>query len=307
MLKINILLLFFFVPFSICQKEVDNFTYNPPIADAGQSQNVQLPNNFATLTGSGTSQNGAIVAYLWSLVSGPNIPAIESPGSPTTQISNLIEGAYVFQLMVIDEIGLTGVDKDTVTVIPSLIQTLTLQPGNSTENELNFAVTGPNDVSAHDIDLDAGAWTSSGLTFNIRGAFKFDLSAIPAGATIISAKLSLYSNPTPINGDLTNANSGSNNAMYISRITSDWNGLTSSWQTQPTLSSTDRISIAHTNLSVLDLVDVDVTGMVATMHSTNNYGFMISLQNEVAYNIRQFYSSNHSEITKRPKLVVVYQ
>jgi len=146
-----------------------------------------------------------------------------------------------------------------------------------------------------------------GTPWYLRGAVRFDLSGISATATIVSAKLTLYSHPNPINGDLTNANSGSNNPMFIRRITSNWNGNTATWQTQPSTTAVNQISIPHTNQSFLNLVDVDVTQLVSDMRASGNFGFMMILQNESPYNIRQFCSSNHPTAAKHPKLVITYQ
>ncbi|HWR32363.1 MAG TPA: DNRLRE domain-containing protein, partial [Chitinophagaceae bacterium] len=187
------------------------------------------------------------------------------------------------------------------------IQTLTLQPANNNSNEINFAGNSVTNGSAHDIDLDAGAWTIGGVTWYLRGAFKFDFSSIPASATILSAKLSLFTNPTPINGDIINANSGSSNGFYIRRITNSWDGNVATWQTQPTTTSANQFVVPHTSQSSLDLIDLDVKNLVSDMMSSGNYGFMMILQNEVIYNIRQFCSSNHSQASKHPKIVITYQ
>jgi hypothetical protein len=291
--------------FSSCSK--DDSDPEVPSADAGNPQTIQLPVNSVTLTGTGMTKNGKITGYLWSLVSGPNVPVIMSPGSPSTTVNGMIAGNYLFQLMVIDNAGLTAFDTTSALVKAAIQTTITLQPANNDANELNFAIVNGQNGSAHDIDLDAAAWTNGGNPTYLRGAFKFDLSGIPANATIISAKLSLYSNPTPINGDLVHANSGSNNAMYIKRITTNWSGLTSTWQTQPSTTTTDEISIPHTNQSILDLIDIDVKNLVDAMRTGGNYGFMMVLQNEAPLNIRQFASSHHSDVTKHPKLVIVYQ
>lgn len=245
------------------------------------------------------------------MVSGPNLPNILSPSSPTTTINNLVAGNYVFQFAIIDSAGFTGIDTASIQVIgvtpppPPVQQTLTVQPG-ANPIELNFAVNGNNNVSAQDIDVDAEAWTSGANPFTIRGAFKFDLSSIPSNATIISAKLSLYSNPTPINGDQTNPNSGSNNSMWIRRLTSPFTA-SSTWAFQPGTEVNSQVLIAHTSSSTLDLIDVDVKNIVVSMQANGNNGFMIGLQNEVAFNARQFASSRNSNTSKRPKIVVVYQ
>lgn len=304
-------LFFILVPvilFFGCQPENEFINKNPPIANAGSSATIQLPVNTVTMTGTGKTENGRITGYLWSLVSGPNIPSIVSPSSATTVINNLIAGTYIFQFMVIDSIGLSGVDTASVIVRPGVPQTLTLQPANSSENEMSYAGNNNgSNLGGHVICLNTEAWTIGGVPLFIRGAFRFDLSSIPPSATIISAKLSLYSNPTPINGDQISANSGPNNSFYIRRIIGNWTAATATWQNQPATTTTDQISIPSTTQAFLDLVDIDVATLVSSMRSTNNYGFMIQLQNEVTYNTRQFCSSYHPIAAKRPKLVVVYQ
>ncbi|HEV8283358.1 MAG TPA: DNRLRE domain-containing protein [Chitinophagaceae bacterium] len=289
-----------------CQKD-DDIDPVPPVAEAGTSQTIQLPVSTVTLTGSGTTTNGSITGYLWSLVSGPNTPVITKPSSASTTVTGMIAGTYRFQFLVVDNAGLTGVDTTSVIVNQAAQQTITLQPSNNTANEANIAIVGSQNATSHDKDLDAGAWTNNGSPVYIRGSFKFDLSGIPANATIISAKLSLYSIPDPTNGDLINANSGTNNAMYIRRIISNWDGNTVTWQTQPATTTADQISIPHTNQPFLDLIDLDVKTLVDAMRTGGNYGFMMTLQNETAYTIRQFCSSFHSNAAKHPKLVVIYQ
>jgi len=276
----------------------------PPVANAGPDQTIQLPASSFALSGSGTTASGTITGYMWSLVSGPNVPTINTQTSASTSVTGFTAGTYVFQLQVTNSFGLSGTDNVTIVLNPT---TLTLQPANNNANEINLAVIGSTDGSSHNIDLDAGAWTTGGAPTYLRGAFKFDLSGIPAGATIISAKLSLYSIPDPTNGDGINANSGTNNAMYIRRITSNWSGNTVTWQTQPATTTTDQLLIPHTNQSFLDLTDLDVKNLVDAMHTSGNYGLMMILQNETAYTIRQFCSSNHSNAAKHPKLVIVYQ
>jgi hypothetical protein len=293
--------------FFSCQKDNDPPPQKPPVANAGNDQTVQLPVNSFTLTGTGTSTNGNITGYLWSLISGPNVPVITSPSSAATTVTGFIAGTYLFQFLVVDNAGLTGIDTAKIIVNPAPIQTLTLQPANNT-NELHMGILGGTPGSDPNApELVAAAWTVGGVSFIVRGLFKFDLSSIPSNATILSAKLTLYSNHTPINGDHVNANSGPDNSMFINRITSTWSSATTNWNNQPSVASVDQISIPHTSQSFLDLVDVDVKNMVAAMVSTNNYGFMIRLQNEVIYNSRIFCSSKYSDATKHPKLVITYQ
>lgn len=294
--------------FTSCQKDVvDNVLSSPPIANAGPSQTIQLPSSSITLTGTGTSTNGIISGYLWSIISGPNLPIIATPAASSTLISNVVSGTYLFQFMVIDEAGLTGVDTVSLFVTSSPVQTLTLQPANN-PNDVHLAfMNGGNGTDPGAIEFSGGAWTNGGSPLITRGIFKFDMSTIPAGATILSAKLTLYSNPTPRNGNLVDANSGTANSLFLERVTSSWDPSTVTWANQPGTDAASQLSIPHTSLTFFDLVDIDVTSMVGVMASTNNYGFKIRLQNEVAYNIRIFASSRHPDVTKHPKLVITYQ
>jgi len=209
--------------------------------------------------------------------------------------------------MVVDAAGLTGVDTMTVTVGGVPTTTVTLQPTNNA-NDVHLAIiNGSNASDVNAIEFSGGAWTSGGNPMYTRGIFKFDMSAIPATATIVSAKLTLWSNHTPLNGNLVDANFGSNNALYLQRVTSNWSPSTITWANQPAGDAASQLSIAHTNLAFFDLVDVDVKTLVAPMVATNNYGFLIRLQNETPYNIRIFCSSRYSDATRHPKLVITYQ
>jgi hypothetical protein len=288
----------------------DDFKENEvPIADAGPSKAITLPNDSETVIGSGTDNDGKIVAYLWSQVSGPGSALIVNPGSATTDIEDLAEGSYVFQLMVTDDKGATGVDTTTIIVSHAPLTTLSLQPAN---NPLEYQIytKGTEDAAGTGgIDIPVAAWTVNSIPITIRELIKFDLSSIPANATIVSANLYLYSYPAPtVNGNFVDANYGTNNTLLIQQVVANWNPATLKWSNQPATTTTNQIIAASTTQSQLDL-NLDVKNMVTSMVSGSaNYGFMLKLQNENIYTSRIFVSSyNTTHTTKRPKLVVVYQ
>ncbi|OQP57056.1 hypothetical protein A3860_10835 [Niastella vici] len=289
-----------------CKKDFEE--NKVPVADAGQSKTITFPDS-VVLSGTGTDADGKVVAYLWSQVSGPTNTTIVNPGSASTAIRFVAQGSYVFQLMVTDDKGATGVDTVAVLVNPPVVttKTLTLQPNN---NPLEYTIATLNGSDASGLtqaSLEADAWTSGG-PFTLRGVVKFDLSSIPATATIKSANLYLYSNPAPTTGDQIHANYGTANAMYVQQVTSNWSTSTVSWSNQPTVTTTNQILVPHTNSSTLDL-NLDVTAMVGSMVNNNaNYGFFLKLQNEVTYNSRIFVASHNATYPdKHPKLVVIYQ
>jgi hypothetical protein len=286
----------------------DDFKENEvPIADAGPSKAVTSPASSETLSGTGTDNDGNVVAYLWSQVSGPGSSLIVNPGSASTAVEELVEGTYVFQLMVTDDKGATGVDTTSIIVSPAPIQTLELQPSNNPLEYLLESKT-PSAGTGYP-DIPVAQWTVQSVPITIREILKFDLSSIPSNATIVSANLYLYSYPAPtLNGNFVDANYGSNNTLLIQQVTANWSPSTITWANQPASTTTNQVIAASTTQSHLDL-NLDVKNIVASMVSGNaNYGFMLKLQNEVIYTSRIFVSSYNTEhATKHPKLVVVYQ
>ncbi len=86
-----------------------------PVANAGPDRTITLPTNSVVAQGFGSDNDGSIVSYQWSKVSGPASFTIATPGTAETQISNLVEGIYTFSLMVTDDDGAT--DEDTMQII----------------------------------------------------------------------------------------------------------------------------------------------------------------------------------------------
>jgi K319-like protein len=280
-----------------------------PVANAGPNKTITLPDS-AVVTGTGTDADGKVVAYLWSQVSGPASSTIVNPGAPSTSFQFTVAGSYIFQLLVVDDKGATGVDTMSVLVKPAVgQQTLTLQPANNPTEWTLALELNTNYTSIAQADIMAATWTRNSNLFTVRCLLKFDLSAIPANATIQSANLYLYSYPSPtLNGNFTDANYGSNNSMFVQQVTSNWSPGTLTWSNQPSASTTNQVSVPTTTQSQLDL-NLDVTAMVSSMVSGNaNYGFLMKLQNEQTYTSRIFVSShNTTYTTKFPKLVVVYK
>lgn len=291
-----------------CQKETDDIDNKVPVANAGESKNLTLPQNNVVVTGTGTDPDGSIVAYLWSQVEGPAETIIVNPGAPSTLIKGFQQGQYIFQLMVTDNQGATGVDTMKVTVTAPASTTVTFAPVNN-PNELQLLDEAGWIRTITGIDLPVMTWTTGGGTFIGREILKFDMSSIPSTATILSANLYLYSYPSPaINGNLQDANHGSDNSMLVQQITSNWLPSTVSISNMPSVNTSGQIVVPSTTQPRLDL-DLNVKNMVQSMVSGNaNYGFLLRMQAESYYKSRLFVSSyNTTYTTRHPKLVIVYQ
>jgi hypothetical protein len=139
-----------------------------------------------------------------------------------------------------------------------------------------------------------------------RSLIKFDYSTLPLNAVIDSAKLFLYSMPTPLLGNFIDAQFGPANAGYIQRITSTWSTPTQfTWSNQPSVTTVNQVILPQSTSSTENAV-LTVTQLVKDMVSTANNGFFLQLQSETTYNIRQYASSYYSDAGKRPKLVIWY-
>src|SRR4030095_3793729 len=88
----------------------------PPVANAGADQTITLPTNAITLNGNGsTDPDTNITSYLWTKISGPLPFNIVSTNTVQTQVTDLIQGIYQFELKVTDAGRLFS--KDTMQVI----------------------------------------------------------------------------------------------------------------------------------------------------------------------------------------------
>lgn len=90
----------------------------PPIAYAGPDQIITSPASSVILAGSGTDQDGSIVSYSWTKLSGSGVinASTGSSNGAVVTITNLTVGTSVFRLTVTDNVGDIGTDDMTVVV-----------------------------------------------------------------------------------------------------------------------------------------------------------------------------------------------
>jgi hypothetical protein len=86
----------------------------PPTVDAGPDQTITLPSNSVNLNGTASDSDGEIVSYVWTQISGPSDINPEDIEDPTA--SPLVEGVYVFKLLVTDNDGAVADGHVTITV-----------------------------------------------------------------------------------------------------------------------------------------------------------------------------------------------
>lgn len=201
----------------------------------------------------------------------------------------------------------------TVVVMASIVAsvqsqvTVTLQPGPAAGKDAYIVSCVP--CGFHNTnygtrgEIDAISWTNSGNLSNARGLIEFDLTAIPAGAKVIDARLSLYYNPNAINF----GHSGQNNT-FIKRITSAWDENTVTWANQPSTTDLNQAMLHASTFSSEDYPDVQVRALVQDMidNPAQSHGFMLQVETESPSRSLIFASSDYADPTKWPKLDVTY-
>jgi hypothetical protein len=89
-----------------------------PKANAGADQSIPVSWNYFPFLNAtpSTDQDGWIVSYKWTKISGPSSYSLSSPNTAQTKANGLVAGTYVFRVTVTDNKGATAYDDVTVTM-----------------------------------------------------------------------------------------------------------------------------------------------------------------------------------------------
>lgn len=182
--------------------------------------------------------------------------------------------------------------------------TITLRPNSIDGKDVLLDSQYPNTNFGSDFDFAAWSWTRLTELTDARSLIAFNLNSLPANAIINDARLSLYSNTTSA---VTQLHSGSN-ASLIQRITSSWDENTVTWNTQPTSTTTNQVSLSASTSTSQNYLDIDVTNLINDIRNnpTTGYGLMLKLQTEATYRCLLFATSDHADSAKWPKLTISY-
>ncbi|MDQ2720976.1 MAG: right-handed parallel beta-helix repeat-containing protein, partial [Bacteroidota bacterium] len=153
----------------------------PPVANAGANVAITLPANTVSLLGSGTDADGTVTNYLWIKISGPSSVTITNFSSASTNVSGLVQGVYVFQLTVTDNIGATSTSTVEVTVNPAANIPPLANAG------VNIAITLPaNSVSLLGSGRDADGTVTNYLWTKISGPLAATITNPSSATTNVS-------------------------------------------------------------------------------------------------------------------------
>jgi alpha-tubulin suppressor-like RCC1 family protein len=161
----------------------------------------------------------------------------------------------------------------------------------------------------------SGEWSASNYRVSQRSLMDFDLTRIPAGAIILEARLELYSMQPQTSDDyrhisyiIKKSTAYKTNASYLERIISPWTETGVTYNTQPATTTTNRVILPESQAYDQDYLDIDVTAMVQDMVNdpAQSFGIMFRLINETKYTRMAFCSNDHSDVSRRPKLIIKY-
>lgn len=181
--------------------------------------------------------------------------------------------------------------------------TLVLQPGPEGKDALIWSILPDNNYGNSPKFLSA-AWTFGGIPGADRSLIHFDLSDIPPGREIISAKLNLFFKNLEPNEMFHTGE----NASTLRLITESWNELTVTWNNAPSTTDDFQVILPQSINPRQDYLNIDVTDAVRNLCQFPEmyFGWLLALGNEIPYNCLLFASGDIDEVHLRPKLEIVY-
>lgn len=181
---------------------------------------------------------------------------------------------------------------------------ISLQPDGEKGKDALFGKIVPDNNYGSSENIHLYAWTQSGAVNVNRAAVEFDLSEIPAEATIDSASLSLYFNSTSAYGDQHEGET----AFTIQRITTAWDESSITWRTQPAASSINQVYVDGAISPTQNFAGIDLKQLIGDyiLDAENSHGFLLRFQDESPYKVALLASSDHPLAHLRPKLEIHY-
>lgn len=183
---------------------------------------------------------------------------------------------------------------------------LTFQPDSACGKDALLTSLSPDQNYGLHGDFLVCAWTNQSVPVSTRCVVEFDLSTIPAGATIVSATLELFHHVS-LSNNIGHSNLSAPATAWLERITQPWTETTVTWNNQPATTTVNRVNVPAP-VSMTENYSFNVTAMVIDMMNdpANSHGFMMRQQTESYYRSLLFSSSDGNNSALFPKLTVTY-
>jgi uncharacterized repeat protein (TIGR01451 family) len=189
--------------------------------------------------------------------------------------------------------------------------TLLGSKNNGIFKQLELVSYSPNSADPSNNEIYAGAWTCNGMGYpicNFRAIAKYNLSQIPVNAIIVSANLYLYARPNSTNALVGSPTFGANNAVSISRVTTNWDssGIGAGWNTQPQTTNVYQVTLP-TSTSIAQNYVANLINLVQfwTNKPDSNFGMQFKIIDETSYK-SMIFNSGTSVASLQPRLEICY-
>lgn len=209
--------------------------------------------------------------------------------------------------------SVTTTATDTSTVTPTATLTSTPYSASFRENVSGYNGCTDSMISQDNPDSNYGSFNYmitgvNGANGLLRSLIRFDISSIPAGAVISSAKLTMKLNNV----------SGSVFGVRLQPVSIGWNESQVTWTESSagnfwvlggTLSSANAAMPAYVNPADYNLLEYDITADIVQGWLDNpsqNYGLALKSENETLGNFVTIYTSEDSAESNRPLLEIEY-
>ena len=220
-------------------------------------------------------------------------------------ITGLTEGGYTIKLTYYhykDKVGTATVGAEPVTYIDWTLDyayetTHTMQPGPGDGNDAFVYEDSKDQSYGSEWFLRAGGAI---IDEHYRSYVEFDLSPIPTTATIVDATLELFNFETSPEVPT---------LLGVYEVKNDWEEDHINWANQPSCAATLESTVNVPAAATQGFESWDISALVQSWvdGSVVNKGVCVMDTDEGTVKAwKSFYSSHHTEKTRRPKLVITY-
>ncbi len=272
------------------------FYANPTVAVNPSSAQTLCSGSAEVLVASGNN----IASYSWlrngTALFGANAAtfALTKSGNYKCVVSNVIGCTKTSANISITNVTSTSLPTKTVVLKPATI-------GKDAYITSAFGNFSTNFGTAH--TMEVSNWYKYFRTAE-RGYLEFDLSSIPSGSPIVSANLKLWVDTI----NQLNVYANLPNSLLFKRNIQPWTETGLSWSNYPDSSEFQFASVPCSTITSKSYIDANVVNLVKhwSYLPTENFGMLIQFHEFNHLTWASIFSSDHSSVSKHPKLTVNY-